>query len=177
MVSGPTAVGKGTVVARLRKLHPDVWVSVSVTTRARREGEVDGVHYSFVSEAEFDDLIANDGLLEWATVHGTARYGTPRRPVREALDEGRPVLLEIEIQGARLVAERCPEAKLAFIAPPQWDDLVRRLEFRGTESDEERRRRLDTAAVELAAQGEFDRIIVNDKLEHAVAELVDFMGL
>lgn len=177
VVSGPTAVGKGTVVARIAHDHPEVWVSVSATTRAPRPGEVDGVHYLFVTEAEFDELVANDGLLEWALVHRKARYGTPRQPVIDALAAGREVILEIELQGARQVRETWPEARTVFIEPPNWDELVRRLEGRGTEDAEARARRLETARVELAAADEFDHVVINGELSQAVQELVGLMGL
>jgi guanylate kinase len=177
VISGPTAVGKGTIVAKVLEDFPQVYVSVSVTTRAPRTGEVDGVHYFFVSDEEFDDLVANNGLLEWATIHQAARYGTPRAAVEKALSECRPVILEIDYQGARQVRVSMPEAVQVFIAPPSWDELVRRLVNRGTESLEQIERRLETARVELACQDEFDRVIINDDLDIAVADLVEFMGL
>ena len=127
VLAGPTAVGKGTLTAWMREHHPEIWISVSATTRRRRPGEQDGVHYHFVSEDEFDRMVADDELLEWAVVHRTARYGTPRGPVEEALAEGRPALLEIDLQGARQVRERMPEARFVFLAPPSWEELVRRL--------------------------------------------------
>ena len=177
VLAGPTAVGKGTVTAWLREHHPEIWISVSVTTRKRRPGEVDGVHYHFVSDEEFDRLVAEGELLEWAVVHQHARYGTPRGPVLEALAEGRPALLEIDLQGARQVRERMPEARFVFLAPPSWDELVRRLVGRGTEDAEERERRLATARVELAAEPEFDHVIVNDDVTRATDELIEVMGL
>lgn len=177
VVSGPTAVGKGTVVAELRRRHPEVFVSVSATTRPPRPGEVDGEHYLFVSEDEFDRLIADDALLEWATVHGRHRYGTPRAPVLAAIAGGREAVLEIDLQGARQVRSRWPSAHLVFLAPPSWDELVRRLVGRGTESAEERARRLDTATRELAAESEFDTTIVNRDVAGAVADLVALLGL
>ena len=121
VLAGPTAVGKGTITAWVRAHHPEIWISVSATTRRRRPGEQDGVHYHFVAEDEFDRLVAADELLEWAVVHRGARYGTPRRPVEEALAEGRPALLEIDLQGARQVRERMPEAHFVFLAPPSWE--------------------------------------------------------
>ena len=133
VLAGPTAVGKGSVAAYVREHHPEVWISVSATTRPRRPGEVDGVHYHFVSDEEFDRLVADDALLEWAVVHRAARYGTPRAPVDEALAAGRPALLEIDLQGARQVRERMPGALFVFLAPPSWDELVSRLVGRGTE--------------------------------------------
>ncbi|GAB3623151.1 guanylate kinase [Mariniluteicoccus endophyticus] len=177
VVSGPAGVGKGTVVAGLMARHPEVFHSVSLTTRARRPMEVDGVHYHFVDESRFAELKDNDGLLEWAYVHGAAYYGTPREPVEEALAAGRNVLLEIEIQGARQVRQTMPEATSVFIAPPSWAELVRRLELRGTETPEQVQRRLQTAHEELAAQSEFDHTVVNDEIGDAVDELVGLMGL
>ena len=177
VLAGPTAVGKGTVAAAVRQDHPEVWVSVSATTRTPRPGEVDGVHYLFVDDAEFDRLIAEDRLLEWAVVHGTHRYGTPRDPVEEALAAGRPAMLEIDLQGARQVRRTMPEALFVFLKPPSWDELVRRLVGRGTESDEERERRLATAVEELAAEAEFDVTIVNHEVHDAAAELVALMTL
>jgi guanylate kinase len=177
VLAGPTAVGKGTVAAAVRAGHPDVWISVSATTRKPRPGEQDGVHYWFVSEEEFDRMIAEDELLEWATVHQVARYGTPRRPVEEALAAGRPALLEIDLQGARQVRETMPEALFVFLAPPSWEELVRRLVGRGTETEAERERRLETAKVELAAEAEFDVTIVNREVRAAADELVTLMTL
>jgi guanylate kinase len=168
-------VGKGTVTAWVREHRPEIWISVSATTRARRPGEQDGVHYHFVSEAEFDRLVADDELLEWAVVHRGARYGTPRRPVLDALAAGRPALLEIDLQGARQVRERMPEALFVFLAPPSWEELVRRLVGRGTEGEAERERRLETARQELAAEEEFDATIVNRQIHAAGEELVELM--
>ena len=173
VLAGPTAVGKGTVAARVRETQPDIWISVSVTTRAPRPGEVDGRHYWFITEEEFDRLIAEDGLLEWAVVHGRHRYGTPRAAVEERLAAGDPALLEIDLQGARQVRERMPEALMVFLAPPSWDELVRRLVGRGTETEAERERRLQTAREELAAQAEFDVTIINTDVDEACAELVE----
>jgi guanylate kinase len=170
-------VGKGTVSAFVRRRYPQVWLSVSATTRAPRPGEVDGVHYHFVGEDEFHAMAARGELLERARVHGRAWYGTPRRPVEEALAEGRPALLEIDLQGARQVRQTMPEALFVFLAPPSWDELVRRLVGRGTETEEERQARLTTARAELAAEPEFDITIVNDQVERATAELVRAMGL
>jgi guanylate kinase len=175
VLAGPTAVGKGTLTAWLREHHPEIWISVSVTTRARRPGEVDGVHYHFVDDAEFDRMIAEDELLEWAVVHKHARYGTPRTPVIQALAEGRQALLEIDLQGARQVRERMPHARFVFLAPPSWDELVRRLVGRGTEDEAERERRLATAREELAAEAEFDATVVNRTIPAAAEELVELM--
>ena len=175
VLAGPTAVGKGTLTAWLREHHPEVWISVSVTTRERRPGEVDGVHYHFISDDEFDRMIADDELLEWAVVHKQARYGTPRTPVIQALAEGRAALLEIDLQGARQVRARMPQARFVFLAPPSWDELVRRLVGRGTEDEAERERRLDTARAELAAESEFDATVVNRTIPAAAEQLVELM--
>ena len=175
VLAGPTAVGKGTVTAWLRRHHPEIWISVSVTTRRRRPGEVDGVHYHFVSDEEFDRLVADDELLEWAVVHQHARYGTPRAPVEAALAAARPALLEIDLQGARQVRDRMPEALFVFLAPPSWEELVRRLVGRGTEDETERERRLATARAELAAEPEFDATVVNRTIPAAAEELVELM--
>ncbi len=175
VLAGPTAVGKGSVSADIRAHHPEIWISVSATTRAPRPGEEHGVHYWFVSEAEFDAMVEEDALLEWAVVHGTARYGTPRTPVEEMVASGRPALLEIDLQGARQVRERMPGAFFCFLAPPSWEELVRRLVGRGTETEEERERRLATARLEMAAEPEFDVVIVNREIHAAAEELVTLM--
>lgn len=175
VLAGPTAVGKGTVAAHVREHHDDVWLSVSATTRPPRPGEIHGEHYFFVDDAEFDRLEREGQLLEWATVHGRARYGTPRGPVEDSLAAGRPTMLEIDLQGARQVREAMPEALFVFLAPPSWDELVHRLVGRGTESEEERTRRLETARTELAAVDEFDVTIVNDDVARAAEELVSLM--
>jgi guanylate kinase len=177
VLAGPTAVGKGTVAAAVREDHPEVWISVSATPLAQREGEIDGVHYLFVDDAEFDRLAEDDQLLEWAVVHGRHRYGTPRGPVEDALAAGRPSMLEIDLQGARQVRRTMPQALFVFLKPPSWDELVRRLVGRGTETDEERERRLATAVEELAAESEFDVTIVNHEVHDAAAELVTLMTL
>lgn len=177
VLAGPTAVGKGTVSAYVREQFPQVWLSVSATTRPPRPGEVDGVHYRFVDEAGFDAMVAGGQLLEWAVVHGRHRYGTPRGPVERALREGRPALLEIDLQGARQVRATMPQARFVFLAPPTWEELVRRLVGRGTETAQERDRRLATAREELAAEPEFDVTIVNDDVPTASAALVRQMGL
>ena len=176
VLAGPTAVGKGTVSAYIREHFPDVNLSVSATTRKPRPGEVDGVHYYFVDDAEFDRMIRDRELLEWATVHNSYRYGTPRPPIDRALDAGDKVMLEIDLQGARQVRDAMPEAVLVFLLPPTWEELVRRLIGRGTESPEEQARRLDTAKVELAAQDEFDVRIVNSDVSTAAHEVVDLFS-
>jgi len=173
VLAGPTAVGKGTVAAHIRENHPEILLSVSATTRPPRPGEIDGVHYYFVDDTEFDRLIAEGELLEYAVVHNKSRYGTPRAPIDAALAEGRTVLLEIDLQGARQVRAAEPSATLIFLLPPSWDELVQRLVGRGTEDEEERTRRLRTAKVELAAQSEFDFRIVNEDVARAAREVVE----
>ncbi|RLP72623.1 guanylate kinase [Mycetocola manganoxydans] len=175
VLAGPTAVGKGTVATYIRENYPDVLLSVSATTRRPRPGEVEGVNYFFVDDAEFDRLVDANELLEYATVHNAYRYGTPRKPIDEALRRGHSVLLEIDIQGARQVRQVMPEATLVFLLPPTWDELVRRLVGRGTEDEEERERRLRTAKLELAAQNEFDYRVVNGSVAEAAREVVDLM--
>jgi len=170
-------VGKGTVVAELRRRHPDLFVSVSVTTRPPRPGEVDGVHYYFVSDAEFDELVAEGQMLEWALVHGAHRYGTPREPVQARLNDGRPALLEIDLAGARQGRESMPSAQLVFVMPPSWNELVARLTGRRTEDIREQERRLATARTEMDAAGEFDHVIVNDTVSRATSELEELLGL
>jgi guanylate kinase len=176
VLAGPTAVGKGTIAAYVRDHHPEVWISVSVTTRKARPGEQEGRHYWFVSEQEFDRMVAADELLEWAVVHGSARYGTPRRPVEQALADGRPALLEIDLQGARQVRASMPGSLFVFLKPPSWEELVRRLEGRDTETRQERERRLDTAREELAAEKEFDVTVVNTEIHLAAEELIALMS-
>jgi guanylate kinase len=172
VLAGPTAVGKGTVAAYIKDHHPEIHLSVSATTRAPRPGEVEGEHYYFVDDAEFDRLVDEDALLEWATVHNRHRYGTPREPIERVLAAGGTALLEIDLQGARQVRAAEPSATLVFLLPPSWDELVQRLVGRGTEDAEERARRLRTARVELAAQNEFDYRVVNDDVARAAAEVV-----
>jgi guanylate kinase len=176
VLSGPSAVGKSTVVRCLRDRVPDLFFSVSVTTRAPRPGEVDGVDYSFVTAERFQELIDHGALLEWAEIHGGLhRSGTPAQPVRDATQAGQPVLIEVDLAGARAVKASMPEVVSVFLAPPSWDALESRLTGRGTETPEAMDRRLTTAREELAAQNDFDVVVVNSELESACSELVSLL--
>ena len=176
VLAGPSGVGKSSVVAGLRAAVPDLYFSVSATTRDPRAGEVDGRDYRFVGPAGFDELIARAELLEWAEIHGgLQRSGTPRAPVEDALDAGLPVLVEVDLQGARAVKAALPESVTVFLAPPTLDELVRRLRSRGTETDVQFARRLETAREEMASRHEFDVVVVNDDVQAAVARLVELL--
>ncbi|NED97507.1 guanylate kinase [Phytoactinopolyspora alkaliphila] len=176
VLSGPSAVGKTTVMRRLRAEHPELTIAPTVTTRPMRPGEVDGSPYFFVDDATFDRKIEQGEFLEWAVVHKAAKYGTPRAAVEQARSEGRSVLIEVDLQGARQIRATMPEALFVFLAPPSWEELVRRLVGRGTESDEERNRRLQTAREELAAEAEFDMTLVNTDVASVCQELVALLG-
>lgn len=176
VLAGPSGVGKSSVVNALRSRLPELFFSVSATTRDPRPGEVDGVHYRFVGPAGFEELIARGELLEWAEIHGgLQRSGTPREPVEQALAAGRPVLVEVDLAGARTIKAVLPEAVTVFLAPPSLEELERRLRERGTESEAQFRRRLQTAKEELAACDEFDVVIINADLQDVVSRLVDLL--
>jgi len=175
VLAGPTAVGKGTVAAEVLARYPQIWLSVSVTTRPARPGEIDGVHYWFITPEQFEQMRDAGELLEWAQVHRKHYYGTPKGPVVQHLAAGQPTLLEIDLAGARQVKATMPDAYFVFLAPPSFEELERRLVGRGTESEEERTRRLETARVELAAATEFDAIIVNDTVQNAAQQLAALM--
>jgi len=170
VLSGPGGVGKSTITKALMD-HPDFWVSVSATTRSPRAGERDGVDYFYISDDEFNRRISANEFLEWAEFAGN-KYGTPITEVHEKLAKGLNVILEIEIDGARQVRKSSPSSQLIFIAPPSWEELVKRLEGRGTDSDERRAERLALAQEEMAAQSEFDYVVVNDQLDRVIAQLV-----
>jgi guanylate kinase len=176
VITGPSGVGKGTLVARLLERHPLLWLSVSATTRTPRPGEIDGRHYFFLSRSSFEQLVASGGFLEWAAFAGHL-YGTPRGPVEEHLQAGQPVLLEIELEGARQVRRTFPAAFQLLIKPPSFAELERRIRGRGTDSEEAIQRRLERARVELQAEAEFDAVLVNADLATAVAELERYLGL
>ncbi|MDK8306810.1 guanylate kinase [Corynebacterium imitans] len=176
VLAGPSAVGKSTVVHRLVSDVPDLYFSVSMTTRAPRPGEVDGEDYFFVSADDFQRRIDAGEMLEWADIHGgLQRSGTPAGPVQEALDAGRPVLVEVDLAGARSIKRLMPEASTVFLAPPSWEILVQRLSGRGTETEEVIQRRLLTAREELNAQHEFDDVVVNDDVDTAVAAIASIL--
>lgn len=176
VLAGPSAVGKSTVVSRLRETVPDLYFSVSMTTRAPRPGEVDGKDYFFVTPEAFQGRIDRGEMLEWADIHGgLQRSGTPAGPVQEAMGVGRPVLVEVDLVGARNIKRLMPEARTVFLAPPSWDVLVQRLTGRGTETSEVIERRLTTAREELDAQGEFDDVVVNDDVDVAVRSIADIL--
>lgn len=177
VISGPSGVGKGTVVKPLMEKATGAWLSLSATTRPPRPGEIDGVHYRFVSDTEFDRLVESGQMLEWAVVHGKHRYGTPRRPVEEALERGVIPVLELDLAGARSIRASMPEAIQIFLAPPSWEELSQRLHGRGTESEEQIARRLETARTELAAESEFDYVVVNDQVARATDEILHIMGI
>ncbi len=173
VVSGPSGVGKSTVVAEVKAHAGDVWVSISMTTRAQRHGETHGVEYFFVSRDEFESTVAAGEMLEWAEFAGNL-YGTPAQPVSDRLEAGVDVVLEIELQGARQVKARFPQAKLVFLKPPSWDVLVQRLTGRGTESAEVIEKRLEVAKIELAAEAEFDVAVTNHEVKQTAQTLLDF---
>jgi guanylate kinase len=174
VLSGPSGVGKGTVISQIRANHPDIWLSVSATTRRPRPGEREGEPYHFVSEDEFERLVDSGEFLEHARYAGQ-RYGTPRRPVEERLARHEHALVEVELQGARQIRASMPDSFLIFLAPPSWDELVRRLVGRGTEDVGEVENRLQIAREELAAEAEFDARVVNDDVRSAAERVVALM--
>ncbi|MFN4846324.1 MAG: guanylate kinase [Rhodoluna sp.] len=175
VLAGPTAVGKGTVVREILKNHPQILLSVSVTTRPPRPGELDGIHYFFVSDQTFDEMVENNELLEHAVVHKNYRYGTPRGPVETALANNQQIILEIDVQGARQVKQSLPAANLIFLAPPSIEELERRIAERGTENPEQVAIRMNSALDEMAAIGEFDHVVVNTEVAQAAQEVLELM--
>ncbi len=161
-------------MSRLLAARPDLQLSVSATTRAARPDELEERHYYFVDSDTFDRLIETGGLLEWAEIFGN-RYGTPREPVERALAEGRDVVVEIDVQGARQIRAICPDAFMVFIKPPSLDELERRLRERQTETEEQMRRRLAKASEELAAEPEFDASVVNHVLDEAAHQVIEIL--
>jgi guanylate kinase len=176
VITGPSGVGKGTLVAKLLQRHPEIWLSVSATTRAPRQGEVEGSSYFFLSREQFEQQVAAGGFLEWAEFAGNL-YGTPRRPVEDQLAAGRPVLLEIELEGARQVRRSFPSGFQLFLKPPSFAELERRIRGRGSDSEVAIQRRLERARIELAAESEFDAVLVNGDLEEALLQLERLMDL
>jgi guanylate kinase len=174
VLAGPSGVGKGAIVARLLAALPDLELSISATTRRPRPREDEGRHYYFVDRASFDRMVEAGGFLEWADIFGE-RYGTPKEPVEHALAEGRDVLVEIDVQGARQVKAATPGAYMVFVKPPSLAELERRLRTRGTETDQQVRRRLAKASDELAAEPEFDVTVVNDDLERTAREVIELV--
>ena len=176
LITGPSGVGKGTLVNQLLERHPQIWLSVSATTRSPRQGEQNGINYFFHSRAGFEALVEQGGFLEWAEFAGNC-YGTPRGPVEQQMAAGRPVLLEIELEGARQVRRSFPNGFQIFLAPPSFEELERRIRGRGTDSEEAIQRRLTRAREELEAQQEFDAVVINDDLESALNQVETLMGL
>ena len=175
VISGPSGAGKGTLVARLLQAVPDAWLSVSATTRQPRKGEVDGVQYYFISRDKFLEMVDSGELLEWAEYSGNF-YGTPLSSVRDHIDAGNQVILEIDVQGAFQIREKVPEAILVFIEPPSLEVLEQRLRGRGTEDEATILRRMEAAKVELSQKEEYDIRLVNDDLETAVEQLVAYVN-
>jgi guanylate kinase len=176
VISGPSGVGKGTLVAAVLRRHPSIWLSVSATTRAPRPGEVDGETYHFLDRERFEAQVKDGGFLEWAGFAGNL-YGTPRGPVEQRLAAGQPVLLEIELEGARQVRRSFPDGFQVFIKPPSFEELERRIRGRGTDSEEAIQRRLGRAREELTAEEEFDAVLVNGDLEQAISTLEGLLNL
>ena len=175
VVTGPSGVGKGTLVKQLLARHQELWLSVSATTRSPREGEIDGQHYFFLDHKKFSELIERSGFLEWAQFAGNC-YGTPSKQVLDKLESGRPVLLEIELEGARQVRKTFPDALQIFLAPPSFEELEKRIRGRASETEDSIQHRLQRAKEELQAANEFDAVVINDDLEQALLQLEKAIG-
>jgi guanylate kinase len=175
VMAGPSAVGKGTIAAQIVKNFPGFSLSVSATTRSPRAGEVDGVAYVFLTREQFRQKVDAGLMLEWATVHGTHFYGTPREPVELSMSQGLNVILEIDVQGAFQVKKAFPEAILVFVNPPSFAELRARLDNRGTESEDDKQVRLETAKSELSQAEKFDYSVVNDEVVRCAQEVVDLV--
>ena len=176
VITGPSGVGKGTIVRKILESHSDVWLSISATTRKPRSGEIEGEHYFFLDKKNFQEIIDNDGFLEWAAFSDNF-YGTPKKIVEEKIEKGSNVLLEIELEGARQIRKSFPEAFQIFIAPPNLSELEKRIRGRGTETEEAIKDRLSIAKKELIAKKEFDAVVVNENIEKAFKEIESLMGL
>ena len=176
VITGPSGVGKGSLVKQLLELHPEIWLSISATTREARQGEIEGDHYFFLNRDRFAELVQAGGCLEWAEFAGNF-YGTPIKQVEKKLKDGRPVLLEIELEGARQVRKSFSQALHIFLAPPSLDELENRIRGRATDSEEAIQKRLLRAKQEILAQNEFDAVVINDVVDKSVLELEKKMGL
>jgi guanylate kinase len=176
VITGPSGVGKGTIVRKILESHSDVWLSISATTRKPRSGEIEGEHYFFLDKKNFQEIIDNEGFLEWAAFSDNF-YGTPKKIVEEKIEKGSNVLLEIELEGARQIRKSFPEAFQIFIAPPNLSELEKRIRGRGTETEEAIKDRLSIAKKELIAKKEFDAVVVNENIEKAFKEIESLMGL
>lgn len=174
VVSGPSGTGKGTLVSRIIERVPDAWLSVSATTRAPRDGEIEGVHYFFLDDESFNELVEQGGFLEWANVH-TAKYGTLKKVVEDHIRAGEQVILEIDVQGGFQIKEQIPETHLVFIEPPSIEELERRLRGRGTEDEASITKRMENALVELSQKMEYDIQLVNDNLDECTDALVAYI--
>lgn len=175
VLAGPSAVGKGTLAKYIVEHFPNIHLSVSATTRSMRKGEVEGKSYFFMSPEQFDDLVRRGEMLEYAQVHGLNRYGTPKKPVLDAMEAGKTVVLEIDVQGASQVKAQIPAAITVFVEPPTWEDLRKRMLFRGTEDEDEIDTRLASAKDELARKSEFDYTVINDEVDRCAQEVVDLV--
>ena len=176
VLTGPSGVGKGTIVRKILDKHSDVWLSISATTRQPRPGEIDGQHYVFLEKKDFQEIIDKEGFLEWASFSNNF-YGTPKQIVKEKIEEGTNVLLEIELEGARQIRKTFPEALQIFLAPPDLSELEKRIRGRGTESEQAIRDRLAIANRELISKNEFDAVVINDDINNAFSEIEGLMGL